>query len=285
MRIYYHLYPTCPNCHEPHVNACGAHFRSRIDLFSSDRFVNTVDAVINNEGERAEDYLSDLPLVWGIGANRIEDEYIRWMNKIDGGKFLITWPWKTVRFIPLLVSEYLLNNPTKKVVVVGDISSDLSDETGITVPGIKEVFDNLIYLEEPERDDFDESIRREMRKFDRRFVLQKKTVIHYVIHRVGTRYRVEEVCDQGFTKCKNRLMDEIKTIYGDDTVRKMDGRKMKRGSIVKRVKTRNPDGFIDLKLEEREQWMGELRYKKEWLWNVLLNSKKMKRLNRIIPRT
>jgi hypothetical protein len=169
------------------------------------------------------------------------------------------------------------------VVVVGDISSDLSDETGITVPGIKEVFDNLIYLEEPERDDFDESIRREMRKFDRRFVLQKKTVIHYVIHRVGTRYRVEEVCDQGFTKCKNRLMDEIKTIYGDDTVRKMDGRKMKRGSIVKRVKTRNPDGFIDLKLEEREQWMGELRYKKEWLWNVLLNSKKMKRLNRIIP--
>ena len=299
MRIYYHLYPACPNCHEPHVNgspleridnenlrcsSCGARFRSRLDLCSfKDRFMNTIKAVISTEGERAEAYLSGLPLIWGIRANRIESEYIQWVNRTERGKFLITWPWKEVKFIPLLVSEYLLNNPAKKVVVVGDISSDLSDETGITVPGIKVVFDNLIYLEEPERDDFDESIRREMRKFDRRFVLQKKTVIHYVIHRVGTRYRVEEVCDQGFTKCKNRLMDEIKTIYGDDTVRKMDGRKMKRGSIIKRVKTLNPDGFIDLKLEEREQWMGELRYKNEWLWDVLLNSKKIKRLNRTIP--
>ena len=300
MRIYYHFYPTCPNCHEPHIigslleriddeylkcSSCGAHFRSRIDLFSSDKFANTVDVVINNEGKKAEEYLSGLPLVWGIRANRIEDEYIRWVNRTSRGKFLITWPWREIKFIPLLVSEYLLNNPTKKVVVVGDISSNSSSETEITVPGIKEVFDNLIYLEEEEMDEIDESIRREMGKFDKKFVLQKIKVIHTVIHRIGTHDRGEEVCDQNFTKCRSRLIREIKEDYGDESIRKIDERKMKGESIIKRVKTRNPDGCIDIKLEEREQWMGELGYKKEWLWNVLLNSKKMKRLNRIIPIT
>jgi hypothetical protein len=301
MRIYYHLYPACPNCHEPHVNgsplekidnetvrcsSCGAHFRSRVGLFSSkDKFVNTIGAVIKTEGKKAEEYLSGLPLVWEIRPNRIEDEYIRWVNRTSRGKFLITWPWKDAKFIPLLVSEYLLNNSTKKVVVVGDISSDSSDETEIAVPGIKEVFDNLIYLEGLERNDIDESIKKETKRFDRRFVLQKRKVIHNVIHRIGTHYRVEEICDQNFTKCRSRLIRKIKEDYGEESIRNIDERKMKRESIIKRVKTLNPDGLIDIKLEEREQWMGDLRYKKEWLWNVLLNSKKMKRLNRIIPIT
>ncbi|RLG93160.1 hypothetical protein DRO34_01040 [Candidatus Bathyarchaeota archaeon] len=300
MRTYYHFYPVCPNCHEPHINgssleridnknlrcsSCGVLFRSRIDIFSSGRFVNTVDAVLNKEGEKAEDYLSGLPLVWEVRPNRIEEEYIVWVNRTSRGKFLITWPWETVKFIPLLVSEYLLNNPARKVVVVGDISSDSPDEMGVTVPDIKEVFDSLIYLEGLERNDIDERIKKEMRKFDKKFVLQKRKVIHNVIHRIGTRYRVEEICDQNLTKCRNRLIREIKEDYGEESIRNIDERKTKRESIIKRVKTLNPEGLIDIKLEEREQWMGELKYKKEWLWNVLLNPEKIRRLNRVISAT
>jgi hypothetical protein len=197
MRIYYHFYPACPDCHEPFVkgsplemeylfelplscknyledglieselkegfennkyplsdnaiistidektweiidssksyvmvdngrklkiydtknlkcSCCDAHFHSTIDLSSSDRFANIAEAVINTEGEQAEKYLSDLPLVWKIKPNQIEDEYIRWVRRTSRGKFLITWPWEEVKFIPLLVSEYLLNEPEKK---------------------------------------------------------------------------------------------------------------------------------------------------------------------------
>ncbi len=293
MRVYYHFYPTCPYCHEPHDRgsslekidnenlkcpSCGAHFCSRINLLSSEGFANTLDAVINKEGG-AEKYLSKLPLVWGVRPNKVEEEYILWVNRTGRGKFLITWPWKNVKFIPLLVSEYLLNNPAKKVVVIGDISSDSSDEMEIIAPGIKEVFDNLIYLEEEESDKIDESIKKEMGNFDKKFVLEKEKVIHYEIHRIGTHNRAKDICDQSFTKCKNRLIREIKEDYGEESIRDVDEIRIKRG---KTVKTLNKNGFIDIKLEEKEQWMGNLKYNKKWLWDVLLNSKKMKRLNRII---
>lgn len=295
MRVYYHFYPTCPCCHEPHDRgsslekidnenlkcpSCGAYFCSRINLLSSRGFTNTLEAVLNKEGG-AEEYLSKLPLVWEVRPNRIEEEYIQWVNRTGRGKFLITWPWKNVKFIPLLVSEYLLNNPAKKVVVVGDISSDSSDVREIPAPGIKEVFDNLIYLEEEESDKIDESIKKEMKNF-KKIVLQKKEVVHCKINRLYTNYESEYDCYQSLIKCEHRLIEKIKKDYGEKSIRYIHKIKMKGGKIEK---TLNKNGFIDIRLEEREQWTGDLKYKKKWLWNVLLNSKKMKRLNRIISNT
>lgn len=320
MRVYYHTYPVCPNCHEPHMNgspleivddenlrcsaeklnpdqwffahgridyqilkcsSCGVYFHSKTDMFSSDRFVETVETAISKGGKKAEKYLSGFTLPWEIRQNSLEAEYIQWVNKVDNGKFLITWPWREVKFIPILVSEYLLNNPSRKAVIVGDISSDSSGETEITVPDVKKVFDSLIYLEGLESNDIDETIKREMRQFDKKFVLIKKKIINYIIRRIGiSRDRREGICNQNFIICKRRLIEEIKRDYGGEPIRKIYEKKMK--SKQQHMNVLNENGFIDIKLEERKQWLGELHYNRKGLWNVLLNLENVIHPNRVI---
>jgi len=294
MKIYYHFYPTCPACHEPHVSgatlersgndlkcsSCGAHFRKGVDLVSSGKFPKTVDAVIRSEGERARNELTRIPLLWEVRPNIVEDGYIRWLRKIEKGRFLITWPWKEVKFIPLLLAEYLLDNPDKKAVVVGEVADNSDrDETG--VPAMDEVYNSLIYLESPETDDIGREFREEMKKLDWKCVFLKKKVVHYLIKEVGSRgHRTEDICIDTVTKCKNKLIKEIKLDFGEKSIRCVT-RKI---NSEWRKKTLNTDGFIDIKLDEREQWMGKkLNYKKQWLWNVLLNSGKIRRLSRMIP--
>jgi len=125
MRNYYHTYPTCPCCHEPFLSgsiltiidyeeetdyegeideeaeilkcsACNVYFYKNID-FST--FPHTWNLVTN--GDRTNEYMPELPLIWQINPNVIEEAYINWFNANTSGKYLITWPWKEVNFIPL----------------------------------------------------------------------------------------------------------------------------------------------------------------------------------------
>jgi len=290
MRTFYHIYPTCPACHEPHIRgvplervddkflrcpSCGAYFRRNIDLLSArDLFSTTISTILEREGEGAEKFLSNLLIPWNVEPNCLEMEYIRWITDVEGGKFLVTWPWKSVKFIPLLVSEYLLANPEKRAVVIGDILGD-EFEDGIIAPGIKAAFDSIICVESPELNCIDSVMNHEMNRFDKKFVLEKKKVVRQTIRRIGTGYRDERICEHSLVKCKNSLTKEINSDFGTDAIRKVEKKKMNGESSEEIC---NPHGFIDLKLEEREEWTGELRYNKRWLWTVLLNSGKIKRL-------
>jgi len=251
-------------------------------MVSSEKFPKTVDAIVRSEGERARNKLTRVPLLWSVRPNTVEYEYIRWLREIEKGRFLITWPWREVRFIPLLLAEYLLSNPDKKAVVVGEIRNN-PDSDVIDAPTIDDVFDSLIYLELPKVKEIDDDIRKEMKKLDWRDVFKKKKVVHYLIKVVGSRkHQTEDICFDTLTKCKNRIVREIKRDFGENVIRKIMIKKMKDHEWRKNIL--NTDGFIDIKLEEREQWMGrKLNYKKQWLWDVLLNLRNIRRLSRVIP--
>ncbi|MBU0756660.1 MAG: hypothetical protein KKF44_01220 [Nanoarchaeota archaeon] len=295
MRVYYHVYPTCPSCHEPHnkgmpieilgkndlrCSSCGANFSNNVNMLSSGKFENTVKIVIKNEGKNAEKYLSIIPLVWKINPNPIESEYTRWIDNLNSGKFLVTWPWRNVKILSLLAIDYLIKNSSKKVVVVCNISSK-SDDLEINCPSLKDTFEHLIYIQNEEKGGIEEKIRREMRSFDRRFVLKKNKVVHFVINRIGTPYRRDDISFDSIQKTKNRLIREIESDFGFDSVRNVEISTLDHPKN-KHERTSNPDGFIDIKLEEREQWSGNLVYRKQWLWDVLLNSRKIKRLSKLV---
>jgi hypothetical protein len=156
-------------------------------------------------------------------------------------------------------------------------------EAEITAPTVKEVFDHMIYLDDEGWNNIDERIGPEIEKLDHS-VLKREKVIRYEIHRIGKHihYYTGGICDQKFKKCLKELVDGIEADYGGGSIRKVYERKMsgrhKENSI-------SENGFIDIKLEEREEWTGKLHYKKAWLRDVLLNSRRIKRPTRIISNT
>gem|GEM_PF-943345 len=298
--MYYHIYSTCPNCHEPHVNgsplqvnkngilkcmSCGTYFKHEINFNSSkysEKFKRTAQVITEWEGNRVSSFLSHFPIVWKVIPNQIEKEYISWVSDCPPGKFLVTWPWREVKFIPILVTEYLLENPDRKAAVIGEIADNSPDKSMVPPPDIKIAFDNLIYLEEV-KTEVPEPVRKEMNKFDRRIVIEKKKFVNYSIHRIGTHYFSQNVCGDTFIKCRNRLKKEVEEIYGENCIKKIDEIRLKNGKRVRDEKLINPDGDIDIKLVQQREYTGDLHYDRRWLWEVMLNSKKIRRVNRIIP--
>lgn len=115
MRKYFTNIQFCPNCFnvndnchlEPleineniiKCNSCGCYFRNEI--------------LINNSKNNFS-----FPQFSEIKLNKIEESYVNWFLDDDfGGKYIITWPWKSVKFIPILLSQSLLKKPNSKIVV------------------------------------------------------------------------------------------------------------------------------------------------------------------------
>ncbi|MBC2697479.1 MAG: hypothetical protein HF976_05195 [ANME-2 cluster archaeon] len=291
MRTYYYRGITCPNCHEPHVNggaieildksslrctSCGAKFKKTINLHSSELFPETLNYIIKREGENAKQYLSRIPLKWKIEPNIIEQAYIDWLSAETNGFFLITWPWHDVRFIPLLVFEYLMNNPGKRAAVIGNYSNYKEDKIEIS-PSSHSVFTNMIYTVNAES--VSTKIKKEIKHLDRKLILKKEKVVDVIYKKIGANELKTKLFYKTLRKCKNEIIKEDSE-FKEDLLRNITEHKLNGRSNTKEI---NKDGIWDVSLNEQERWTGDLKYNKIWLWDVLLNSTRLYTCKSTIP--
>lgn len=141
MYKFFHNYPVCPNCQAPIINHtklrltdsfkksfkcenCGSHFYNK--------FTNGVYSKKN--------------LFWKIELNNIENTYLSFLNNNLHDKFLITWPWDDVKFTPILATNYLLNNPNHKIVIVDKFKKD--EKFIFSQPSVDVLFKHLYYIDE-----------------------------------------------------------------------------------------------------------------------------------------
>lgn len=286
MKEYYHFFPTCPMCHEPHTSnaliekngetarcpICSSSFRLKIDL-SPDRFPLTYLDVISKGNFDTSKYFSKLPLVWKTKPNIIEQSYLDWINQVEKGNFLITWPWRKTKFASILASTFLLESEKKQAIIIsGDISTEPSPYIN---PNLNEVYDDVIYLENSNVVVDNSNLRTEMNRFDKNQVFIKKKVTYYSIHLLNLNFRDEFIIDESIVKVRHRIVEEMKSDYGEDAIRTIKS--------PSSIKTYNSKGIIDIVIREQEEYGSALHYRKEWLWTMLLNNDKFIRLKKRLP--
>lgn len=291
MRIYYYRGAICPDCHEPYVNgkpleilddiylrcsSCGAKFRKSINLYSPELFPKTIDYITKNEGKNA-DYLSHFPLLWKINPNIIERSYIDWIRNENKGIFLITWPWREVRFIPLLIFEYLMNYTDRRAIIIGNYSSSEEYNSGILPSTTPETFRNLVYLEYLEP--VSSELINESRKLKGQLIFVKDKIIDIRYKKYGGNELRYEISYDTLTKCKNSVKKASKSELGDGFFRKLT---VLKSDGTKETTLINSKGIWDINLEKQERWTGEIHYNKMWLWEILANSTRLQSLSKKI---
>lgn len=111
MREYFTNLQFCPNCFEP--------FKSDVKL----KEIEGYDDIIycpscNSFFKKNIKYNGEyFPLLSEIKLNIIESSYVDWILNGIRGKFIITWPWDDVKFIPILLSQYLYEHPNSRIVI------------------------------------------------------------------------------------------------------------------------------------------------------------------------
>ena len=281
---FFHRSLTCPECHEPHLEGagiqeidqiwfrclgCGCIFRNRVD-FNSDSFSNTLKKIPGYQKTEIKKFLSEIPLVWAVRSNALEEEYIEWIKTLNSaGNFLITWPWDRIKFLPVLLTEYLLNNPERRAIVIDSPRRIGGGDTTFLEPNIFETFKQTIFLEAASNgSDFEQSIRAEMKKIDRSQLIKLKKIVECEVKKVGSGSWSKDDCDDTYLICRNKIRKEYEYLYGPDCIRKIEINRLNR---KKDTKEYNVNGEIDLRFTEREKYIGRLNYDKTWLWEILLN--------------
>lgn len=274
-REYYHFYPTCPSCHEPFskelpietvgtnerkCTSCKTFFYSSLDLTE---FENTTKELINRGQYIGR--IAKIPVLWRINPNIIEESYINWIKSSPKGNYLITWPWRKVKFIPILASEYSLKNPGKKIVIIGDITKNKTKD--FYYPSLNTVFDNLIYLKNPEGE-LDRAIKTERNRFrERNILISKKKRFYEISRNYSGIIRGSELMtgfsDKRVDVCVASLKEYLEDNYGSDAVKTI--------TINGKSETIDTNGIFNIKIKEQDSWGKDLKFNRNGLWKVLFN--------------
>ena len=294
MTRYFHFCLTCPRCHGPfsrgvdselnHLQirdngnifceTCSTEFHPFIDFSKAYPVVN--ESITDKENQNKIFDPRHVPLCWEVIPNYFENEYLKWALKRPSGTFLITWPWRQVRFLPILITEYLRQNHDARVVIIGDFANH-SDETFIVDHRMPDLFNKLILFEDLER--CPEPLKKEVLdiKKERSLLFDRKNVVNERSRRWGTGQINERNWEDSLTKCINRLKSdasdycpgELRTI----TRRRKDGTESpgynQNDITTGRVDPEN--GKWDVVLTERVQWPEKPLYNIIWLCEVIAN--------------
>ena len=150
MNRFFHYWLTCPSCHAPHVDTtinrpilvengfaqcrnpdCRARFPLRI-TFPSAR-IYPIPKTFHTNG---------VPLYWEIQPNPIEQSYIHWLKNglYHKGLILITWPFPSVKCIPLLIHILMQNTSISSPILV--FSKHIQE--GSPLQGMKSPSSNIL---------------------------------------------------------------------------------------------------------------------------------------------
>ena len=276
MRRYYHTYPTCPSCHAPHkgigplekkrddfvfyCDACGTSFRTHV-VFDEIKFPETAKLLGKYKNE-------PFPVVWGVDLNPIELSYVEWLSDAPRGVYFITWPWDRVKFIPILINEYILRSGEQgiksKILVIADFHKSRNDNI-FGVPDMVDAFVYMRYLKDfADEGDRDKTIWHERNRFDKRKMIGVKSrFVRYRLKVKGSSEKIERICPEpSVTKCKNRLIKE----FENDSIHTLSSIKIRKYNKVPQIKILEENGDVEAEIEEREEYPSNIYYMINWIW-------------------
>jgi len=305
MTKYSHQFPTCPVCHCPNsqelgslliddgelvCSVCGVRFHRSVESIISyddddDESITDLQFALEEMGERSSRFMG-YGLPWAVEPNLIERSYLDWIGGIDGGQYLITWPWRDVKIVPLLLSRYLGRKDGAQAIVIQEGMRNVRNAKRVVRPSCYEMMGYILQQTNDIGIDSIAGVPEEFKdgykRFDRTDVLIKQKVVRYEVRRISKRGTVSEsgLSTESIGKCGNRLIGQIVEAFGEESLRKKSEKpsgKPLKSEII------NESGNIDIKLIEQEEYCAEkLNFQKKWLWEGALGLNNARYLDEVV---
>ena len=151
----------------------------------------------------------------------------------------------------------------------------------INTPNILESFYKMVFYDDVSQlNEGSAETNNEMKKIDGTDFIKLEKVVEYEEKRVGSKDRTKYTTDKSVIQCKNMVLKQLRSEYGKNCVRNLTIKRLEKEKVTSLL---NPDGKIDLRIDEIEKYTGKFKYDKRWLWENLLNSEKLVRARKKFP--